>query len=194
MSAFIRQCWICHRIINILNNVIKLFAIPPPVCFDLVSDPWAGGVKEPVLLASKLIYLLAYRAQCLLSYTVYVFVFVLFFLYLCIFSIRRWCKITQRFHQLSSDSQCRAGGTGWHLLPKHQTYKHSVRTVSTCQELTSSWHASYFPPSHSRLLVLPPPTIVNLLPISFGANVLILPCVFWSVSQGCPSVHAVGSQ
>lgn len=43
-------------------------------------------MKEPVLLASKLIYLLAYRAQCLLSYTVYVFVFVLFFFFISAFS------------------------------------------------------------------------------------------------------------
>lgn len=149
MSAFIRQCWICHHIINILNNVIKLFAIPPPVCFDLVS-----GIRERrcegadcVSLKANLFISVSCSVLQLQLHCICVFFFV--FLYLCIFSMGRWCTITQTFHQLSSVGRSVwSGGTGWHLLPNHQTYKHSVRTVSTCQELTSSWHASYFPPSH----------------------------------------------
>lgn len=55
--------------------------------------------------------------------------------------------------------------SNWHLLPKHHTYKLSVCTVCTCQELTSHWHISYFPPSHL------PDCTSKSPPISFEVSV-----------------------
>lgn len=60
MSALIRKCWICHHIINILNNIIKSFTIRPPVCLDSSSiyEGRCETTSELILLASYIYFCL----------------------------------------------------------------------------------------------------------------------------------------
>lgn len=142
MSAFIRQCWICHYIINILNNVIKLLEAPLPVCFDPSYEKEHGAAFGADFISIKSCFVYLFY----LSYFPPVYMSILAISTLCLFSINAALKKKKKKRSFLCDSVClyrryikRSGRcyhlpsgseqSKWHLLPKHQTYKHSVLTA-----------------------------------------------------------------
>lgn len=91
-SAFIRQCWICHYIINILNNVIKLLEAPLPVCFDPSYEKEHGAAFGADFISIKSCFLYLFYLIFLLSTC-------LSWLFLhCLFSINAALKKQKKDH------------------------------------------------------------------------------------------------
>lgn len=88
MSAFIRQCWICHYIINILNNVIKLLEAPLPVSFDPSYEKEHGAAFGADFISIKSCFVYLFY----LSYFPPVYVSILAISTLCLFSINAALK------------------------------------------------------------------------------------------------------